>query len=408
MFARRMVRLAGQTEDPTERFAVLELARDLFAKAGDMEAACRVIEKQAQQYKIDAPSMQLDVLLTAAPKAKGVQLVSIARRADHLFLQAVQQEDFEAAEQVLRMAQAAAKKTDQTAIAKRCVRNQVRLRKYEAASAKYQEAQAALATNLDDPAANQIAGSYLCFVKGDWPKGLPFLARGADDQLRRLAEKEAAGVIEAAEQLDLGNDWWKAAENAEDHVADALRDRAAKWYRLAVPHLSGVDQEQAQRRLQQLTMAENEGWLVVFRAASVSYWNTKIDDSDAYAVPLDAVKQEVKFLRIQRTDTGHFVIVPMNLQALQAGGPISPTLLWRNAAPLVGIASSRLQVDQGEPFIASGAKKKTAYGGWGFGQVWGDVGSVSCWQGRPAAGVTFEFSVKATPLTRAEQTGLLR
>jgi hypothetical protein len=117
MFARRMVRLADQTDDPVERFAVLELARNVFAQAGDMEDACQVIGKLAEQYEIDAPSMQLEALPIAAPKAKGVQLVSIARRADRLFSEAVKKEDFEAAEQILRMAQSAAKKTDQTTIA---------------------------------------------------------------------------------------------------------------------------------------------------------------------------------------------------------------------------------------------------------------------------------------------------
>jgi hypothetical protein len=408
MFARRLIRLADQTDDPVERFAVLELARDVFANAGDLEEACQVIEKLADQYDIDAPSMQLAALPIAAPKAKGVQLVSVARRADRLFAEAVRKEDFEAAEQILRMAQSAAKKTEQTAIAKRCVRNQVWLRKYEAAAEKYREAQAVLSTSPDDSAANQTVGTYLCFVKGDWPKGLPFLVRGDDDQLRTLAEQETAGAVAAEEQLDLGNGWWKAAEKAEDHLADALRDRAAKWYRLAVPHLSGVDQTEAQRHLQELTMAENDGWLVLFRAASVSYWNTKVSDEDAYAVPLDSVKQEVKFLRIQRTDTNHFVIVPMNLQTLTRGGPIAPTLLWRNASPHIGIASSRLPVDRGEPWIAAGATRKTAYGGWGFGEIWGDVGNTSCWQGQTVTGVTLEIAVKSAPLTRTEQLGLLR
>ena len=35
-----------------------------------------------------------------------------------------------------------------------------------------------------------IAASYYCFLKNDWEKGLPYLAKGRDVTLKTLAQRE--------------------------------------------------------------------------------------------------------------------------------------------------------------------------------------------------------------------------
>ena len=42
-----------------------------------------------------------------------------------------------------------------------------------------QEAMETLKGKPDDPEANLIAGKYLCLAKGDWPNGLPMLAKSS-------------------------------------------------------------------------------------------------------------------------------------------------------------------------------------------------------------------------------------
>ena len=58
-----------------------------------------------------------------------------------------------------------------------------------------------LMTKPEDPAANIAAGEYLCFVKGDWPRGLAMLVKGDDKSLTDLASREQDVSDTLAEQL---------------------------------------------------------------------------------------------------------------------------------------------------------------------------------------------------------------
>ena len=49
----------------------------------------------------------------------------------------------------------------------------------------------------DDPIANLSVGKFHCFVRSDWEKGLAFLARGSDADLKALAASEQAGPSDA-------------------------------------------------------------------------------------------------------------------------------------------------------------------------------------------------------------------
>ena len=51
---------------------------------------------------------------------------------------------------------------------------------------------AVVENSLANPSANLAAGSYHCFVKGDWPKGLPMLQRCSDATLQQLAASDFA------------------------------------------------------------------------------------------------------------------------------------------------------------------------------------------------------------------------
>ena len=45
-------------------------------------------------------------------------------------------------------------------------------------AAELKRAQATLADKPDDPSANLMVGRQVCFVQGDWSRGLPMLAPG--------------------------------------------------------------------------------------------------------------------------------------------------------------------------------------------------------------------------------------
>ena len=103
----------------------------------------------------------------------------------------------------------------------------------------------------DDPAANAAYGNYLCFYRGSWDLGLPFLVKGTDVTLQALATRDVTAPKAAQEQFELGSAWWDAAEKLPDgEQKTGMRSRAADWYERAKSRLpAGLSREIASRRV---------------------------------------------------------------------------------------------------------------------------------------------------------------
>ena len=63
--------------------------------------------------------------------------------------------------------------------------------------------------------ANLKLGRYRCFVTGEWEVGIPYLAKGSDGQLVKLAELEAKHP-QGADSLALANQWYEWGEKAAE------------------------------------------------------------------------------------------------------------------------------------------------------------------------------------------------
>jgi len=103
-----------------------------------------------------------------------------------------------------------------------------------------------------NPAANLAAGKFLCFLKGDWKKGLPLLTKGSDPTLVGLAEKDLASPGDPGLQLEAGDGWWEAAESRRGLERTLLRLRCARWYLESVPKLSGPPKDRAWERIEKI------------------------------------------------------------------------------------------------------------------------------------------------------------
>src|SRR5690606_8278224 len=98
---------------------------------------------------------------------------------------------------------------------------------------------AAVAGHVGDEAAHQTAGRFLCFAKQDWSRGLPLLARAANEPLRSLARRDQAAPSDASQQVALADAWWEHSAANSGVATTAMRGRAVHWYRMAVPQLTG-------------------------------------------------------------------------------------------------------------------------------------------------------------------------
>ncbi|HET6884539.1 MAG TPA: protein kinase [Pirellulales bacterium] len=94
-------------------------------------------------------------------------------------------------------------------------------------------------------------GLALALVDGDWQRGLPWLARGDDPTLRRLAFADSQDRNDAADQLSLGDAWWNLAQMLEGPAKKRLLARSLWRYRQALGNLSGFRKAEVQARIDQ-------------------------------------------------------------------------------------------------------------------------------------------------------------
>ena len=237
-------------DDPVSQFVLLRLARDIAMQATDGQTAFQAIDAMAGAFQVDPTEMKASVLAKfVAVAQQPIQHKAIAEEALKLMDQAISQDDFTIAETLGNLAIAEAGKVREkelTSTARGRATDVAELIKvYEGVRA----ARVTLEKTPDDPAASLTVGNYLCLVKGDWTKGLPMLARGNDDALKQLAEKELAGAASSTEQMKLGDGWWDLAEKQTGAAKKQMQGRAGQWYRQALPGLSGLMKDKVEKRV---------------------------------------------------------------------------------------------------------------------------------------------------------------
>ena len=248
----KLIKAADGEKDPAQRFALLNRARLLAAGAGDLGEARRAADEMVNSFRIDGEKADVAVLRAVAKTATGEQNQPVAEFGANLMEDAILADKFDLAEQLQAIALRAARKCGDTALVKRLQRRGKDLQRICEDFAATANAQAALEKDRDDAAASLTVGKFYCFSKGDWEKGLPLLARGADAALKSVAEKEQANPNTADERLALADQWWQLADDQKGGVKEAMQLRAQKWYREAVSYLSGLGRARAEKRLEQL------------------------------------------------------------------------------------------------------------------------------------------------------------
>jgi len=237
--------------DPTSRYALLRVARDLAAIAGDAETALKAIDELARRYRVDAIAMKATVLAKLAAKlrlpADHKKFLPVLGKA---YDEAVAADRYDVARAIGKLATDSAKKT-RDPIAKNAVEKKLKaLKQLEADYAKIKDALAVLETKPTDPEANLAVGKYRCFVRGDWDDGLPYLALGSDPVLQKLAEQEVVMPDSATDQAKLADGWWDLAEKEKDAATKKrMQQRAGFWYKKALPKLTGLGKKKVEKRL---------------------------------------------------------------------------------------------------------------------------------------------------------------
>jgi hypothetical protein len=148
-------------------------------------------------------------------------------------------------------------------------------------------------------------------------------------------------------------------------------------------------------------MTARNPWTVVFRSDNPMLWDTDHrEDDEGFAIKLEDVPDNIKFLRLRRMDTEEFIIIEITKDELPIEGR-NEVLGWNGSnkhffgGRHLGVYSKRLPKT---------VETKFARGGWGFGHPYGDNDrQMYAWEATPIARTAFEISVKQKPLTSDEK-----
>jgi len=223
-----------------DQFVVLKVARDIAVGAGDATTALSAVKELVQRFDVPALTLPAETLLAAAEQATmTAQRKGVAEAAGPIITKLAEANEYDLAIRVCEAARVAAQGAREFKLAGELSNQLPELKRLEQESQAYRDARAVMEANPTEPAANLAAGRYLCFVKGDWERGVPMLALGSDSALKSVALMDLRGAESAEAQAAIGDAWWDLAETKHGEERDTLRLRAAFWYRQAVPKLAG-------------------------------------------------------------------------------------------------------------------------------------------------------------------------
>jgi WD40 repeat protein len=241
-------------DDRCVRFVLFREARDLAARGGDQAAALKAVDQLVSEYAVGALSMKVGVMQALARAADGAAAnEALAESALDISRDAAAEDDYDAALQMLEVAEPAVRKAKSGALASRAQAWRKRVEALQKGYADLQKDLDTLSRDPADPRANLAVGKFLCLGKGDWHKGLVLLKRGSDPGFKVVAEKELANPAGAEAQVELADAWYSIAQAERGEEKVAAQQRACKWYQQALPGLRGLTQTRVEKKVEQLS-----------------------------------------------------------------------------------------------------------------------------------------------------------
>ncbi|HUT93700.1 MAG TPA: hypothetical protein VMY37_29825 [Thermoguttaceae bacterium] len=240
--------------EPAGYFVLLRNAQQVAAEAADAQTALEAADRMTRAFEIDPMETKVQCLSAVAEAAKlATQRRPLAKEAFSLVDAAVEEENLEAAIRLGDIARKAAQGAREYKLVKEITARMEEIEEAKGATALYEKAVARLEEEPTNAAANLAAGRHVCFVQGDWERGIPMLALGSDAELKALAVKELEAPASIDAQVALGDGWWDLAETREDREKASLLLRAGYWYgQVRVRPITGLVKSKVEQRMAEI------------------------------------------------------------------------------------------------------------------------------------------------------------
>ena len=261
--AKKLFEQAEQTQDDlVSRYILCEESAEVASKAGDFRIALAALDLQDKNFNVDGLALKAKALEAASHVlATTENSKEFACCCLEFAGVAISEENFAAATKAILLAETAARNAKELVLVTQAQARTKEVRELQAEADKVKSAKEKLLTMPNDPLSNLAMGKFLCFVKVEWEKGLPCLAKGSDEALKTLAERDVVATNVPKELLAVADGWWAFAEKQSGAVKTKIQTHAVGYYTRALPGLSGIDKAKAQKRIEDRDNDLGIAWL---------------------------------------------------------------------------------------------------------------------------------------------------
>ena len=237
-------------DNPSDEYVLLGGAIEASKESGHLKMCFQAADILASQYDVNGLNVKTDAVLkmnlhgdSTATAADNVQA------ALDLIDPLLAAEDFVTAGKILKSARTAA--TGDQALSAAVQKRMAVVEGLRLAHDRVAQSLEKLKASPNDAAANLAVGSYLCFNKAEWEKGLPLLAKGSDPNLKQAATLELAHPADTADQVRLADEWWDVATKQSEALRAETMHHAAGIYTIALKAATGLKKTMLERRIAQ-------------------------------------------------------------------------------------------------------------------------------------------------------------
>ncbi len=233
-----------------EKFVILRKTAETASTGGDAVLMLEAVDRMAHNFEMDGLMAKGTLLKKFAKGATNSKKIgSLVRAAQRYAGEAIAAGKPDFAQGVATLTYQASQRPQGKEFRKEALEFRRKVQKACGDQQKLKDAKTAIEADPEDKDAHLALGELYCFGRGDWPHGLPHLAKGSDAGLAAAAKQELARPTSAAGQARVGDAWWDAAKSRTDDEKKNLMLHAAEWYKRALPGLSGLDKAKVSRRL---------------------------------------------------------------------------------------------------------------------------------------------------------------
>lgn len=239
-------------DDPAGQYACFELALEIATDAKNPAMVLEAARRIGENFNVSPVKCKVDALAALARKIRSkTEAPPMAGAYEDVLAEAIDADDFaQAGKAVIGARRFAALSKDMVMLA-RLRTEQRRLATMKRAYTAVAKANATHETSPGDPEANETVGGYYCFVKGDWLRGLPMLAKCSDEAIMRAAKTELAEPETAVAKLAVGDAWWDLASKHRDKTAaKSIKLHAGACYEEVIDDLTGLQKAKYDKRIQ--------------------------------------------------------------------------------------------------------------------------------------------------------------